>query len=234
MERFGTTYLVRGHGYIKSLDDLRLVVNDAALDRFALLGVSQGAAVAIAFAAKLIDRPVKWTAERSESFLDKRAEWLEREAVGWRGDLIHVLDLLRVPQGRWSWALIGWALVLITGYWLSDLGQSSEFNLLALPLVGLLAWNAVVIEGGNVSRAAASTFSTASPRAAPGLRLNERVTAGSWHLRHAGNGRPPKYLHRPCPAVPPAFSKAAAISSTSTMSARARTHAARPDRFLRG
>ncbi len=83
--------------------------------------------------------------ERSESFLDKRAEWLEREAVGWRGELIRVLELLRVPQGRWSWALIGWALVLITGYWLSDLGQSSEFNLLALPLVGLLAWNAVVI-----------------------------------------------------------------------------------------
>ncbi len=26
LERFGTTYLVRGHGYIKSLDDLRLVV----------------------------------------------------------------------------------------------------------------------------------------------------------------------------------------------------------------
>jgi len=83
--------------------------------------------------------------ERSESFLDKRAEWLEREAIGWRGELIRVLELLRVPQGRWSWALIGWALVLITGYWLSDLGQSSEFNLLALPLVGLLAWNAVVI-----------------------------------------------------------------------------------------
>jgi len=83
--------------------------------------------------------------ERSESFLDKRAEWLEREAVGWRGDLIHVLDLLRVPQGRWSWALVGWALALLTGYWLSDLGQAAEFNLLALPLVGLLAWNAVVI-----------------------------------------------------------------------------------------
>ena len=83
--------------------------------------------------------------ERSESFLDKRAEWLEREAIGWRGELIRVLELLRVPQGRWSWALIGWALVLITGYWLSDLGQSNEFNLLALPLVGLLSWNAVVI-----------------------------------------------------------------------------------------
>ncbi|MFN0079925.1 MAG: hypothetical protein ACKVY0_25960 [Prosthecobacter sp.] len=83
--------------------------------------------------------------ERSASFLDKRAEWLDREAVGWRGELIRVLELLRVPQGRWSWALIGWALVLITGYWLSDLGQSNEFNLLALPLIGLLAWNAVVI-----------------------------------------------------------------------------------------
>jgi hypothetical protein len=83
--------------------------------------------------------------ERSESFLDKRAEWLEREAVGWRGELIRVLGLLRVPQGRWSWALIGWVLAMITGYGFTDLGQSSEFNLLALPLVGLLAWNAVVI-----------------------------------------------------------------------------------------
>lgn len=83
--------------------------------------------------------------ERSESFLDKRAEWLEREAVGWRGDLIHVLDLLCIPQGRWSWALVGWSLALLTGYWFTDLGQAGEFNLLALPLVGLLAWNAVVI-----------------------------------------------------------------------------------------
>ncbi|MCF7784771.1 MAG: DUF2868 domain-containing protein [Prosthecobacter sp.] len=83
--------------------------------------------------------------ERSESFLDKRAEWLEREAVGWRGELIRVLELLCVPQGRWSWALAGWALALLTGYWFTDLGQAGEFNLLALPLVGLLAWNAVVI-----------------------------------------------------------------------------------------
>jgi len=83
--------------------------------------------------------------ERSESFVDKRAEWLEREAVGWRGELIHVLDLLRVPEGRWSWALVGWVLALLMGYWFTDLGQAAEFNLLALPLVGLLAWNAVVI-----------------------------------------------------------------------------------------
>jgi len=88
--------------------------------------------------------------ERSESFLDKRAEWLEREAVGWRGELIRVLGLLRVPEGRWSWAVAGWVGALITGYWLTDLGQTSEFNLLALPLVGLLAWNAVVIVLGLV------------------------------------------------------------------------------------
>ncbi len=83
--------------------------------------------------------------ERCARFLDKRAEWLEREAVGWRGELIRVLELLRVPHGRWSWALVGWAAAFLTGYWFTDFGQTSEFNLLALPLVGLLAWNAVVI-----------------------------------------------------------------------------------------
>ncbi len=83
--------------------------------------------------------------DRSELFLDKRAEWLEREAVGWRVELIRVLELLRVPQGRWSWAFTGWMVAFIAGYWFTDLGQTSEFNLLALPLVGLLAWNAGVI-----------------------------------------------------------------------------------------
>lgn len=86
--------------------------------------------------------------ERGESFLEKRAEWLEREAIGWRGELIRVLALLRVPHGRWSWAVAGWVIALITGYWFTDLGQTGEFNLLALPLVGLLAWNAVVIALG--------------------------------------------------------------------------------------
>ncbi len=87
---------------------------------------------------------------RAESFLNKRADWLEREAVGWRGDLIRRLESLVVPHGRWRWALIGWALVLVAGFWMTDLGQESEFNLLALPLVGLLAWNAVVITHGLV------------------------------------------------------------------------------------
>lgn len=83
--------------------------------------------------------------DRAQSFLDKRASWLEAEAIGWRGDLIRVLDSLRVPQGRWSWAVVGWIAAGVAGYWMTDLGQEREFNLLALPLVGLLAWNAVVI-----------------------------------------------------------------------------------------
>lgn len=88
--------------------------------------------------------------ERSTSFLHRRVEWLEREAIGWRGPLIQVLDSLQVPQGRWAWAWAGWALAFGMGYMLTDLGQSSEFNLLALPLLGLLLWNAVVIVLGLV------------------------------------------------------------------------------------
>lgn len=83
--------------------------------------------------------------ERTTSFVEKRSAWLEAEAVGWRGDLIRVLESLRVPHGKWSWAVGGWIVALVAGYWMTDLGQEREFNLLALPLVGLLAWNAVVI-----------------------------------------------------------------------------------------
>jgi len=83
--------------------------------------------------------------ERSLAFLQKRASWFETEAVGWRGDLIKALENLRVPQGRWNWAIAGWIIALIAGYWLTDLGQEREFNLLSLPLVSLIAWNAVVV-----------------------------------------------------------------------------------------
>jgi hypothetical protein len=78
----------------------------------------------------------------------KRSAWLEAEAVGWRGDLIQVLESLRVPRARLSWAVGGWIATMVAGYLMTDLGQEREFNLLALPLVGLLAWNAVVITLG--------------------------------------------------------------------------------------
>lgn len=86
--------------------------------------------------------------DRTASFLEKRSAWLETEAVGWRGDLICQLESLRVPQGRWNWAIGGWMAALAAGYAMTDLGQEREFNLLALPLVGLLAWNTVIITMG--------------------------------------------------------------------------------------
>ncbi|SKB09004.1 Protein of unknown function [Prosthecobacter debontii] len=82
---------------------------------------------------------------REAAFLHKRAQWLEREVIGWSGSLVRVMDRLVTVRGRWSWAVAGWALALVIGYALSGLGQSAEFNLLALPLVGLLLWNAVVM-----------------------------------------------------------------------------------------
>lgn len=112
-----------------------------------LVGAERRRAATAHTRAGLASEEIKGDAldERAESFLHKRAEWLEREVIGWRGGLIQVLGQLRVPQGRWSWAVAGWVAVLLVGYGVTDLGQTSEFNLLALPLVGLLAWNALVI-----------------------------------------------------------------------------------------
>jgi hypothetical protein len=83
--------------------------------------------------------------EREASFLHKRSQWLEREVIGWSGSLVRIMDRLHTVQGRWSWALFGWTAALAAGYGLSGLGQEAEFNLLALPLVGVLLWNAVVM-----------------------------------------------------------------------------------------
>lgn len=83
--------------------------------------------------------------EREFAFLGKRAEWLERETLGWSGTVARLMERLRVPEGRWSWAATGWGIALAAGYALSSLGQEAEFNLLALPLAGLLLWNAIVV-----------------------------------------------------------------------------------------
>lgn len=83
--------------------------------------------------------------EREWAFLRKRAEWLERETLGWGGAVARMMERLRAPEGRWSWAAAGWGLAFAAGYLLSGLGQEAEFNLLALPLVGLLLWNATIV-----------------------------------------------------------------------------------------
>src|SRR6476661_9456689 len=71
---------------------------------------------------------------REETFLAKRTDWLEHELIGWSGSLVRLMERLNVVQGRWSWALVGWAIALTAGYSVSGLGQEAEFNLLALPL----------------------------------------------------------------------------------------------------
>lgn len=83
--------------------------------------------------------------EREIAFLHKRSQWLEREVIGWSGSLVRVMERLVTVRGRWSWAIAGWIGALLIGYALSGLGQQSEFNLLALPLVGVLLWNAVIM-----------------------------------------------------------------------------------------
>lgn len=83
--------------------------------------------------------------EREATFLLKRAHWLDKEMIGWSGSLVRVLERLTVPEGRTSWAVAGWAAALVAGYFLSGLGHGQEFNLLALPLAGLLLWNTLVM-----------------------------------------------------------------------------------------
>ena len=83
--------------------------------------------------------------EREFAFLRKRAEWLERETLGWGSAVARMMERLRVPEGRWSWAVAGWVIALVAGYTLSALGQEAEFNLLTLPLTGLLLWNIGII-----------------------------------------------------------------------------------------
>lgn len=90
----------------------------------------------------LRDGPV---GDREMAFLHKRSAWLEREMIGWSGSLVRLMERLIVPAGRWSWAWAGWAAAGAAGFGLSGLGQAGEFNLLALPLVGVLAWNAVIL-----------------------------------------------------------------------------------------
>lgn len=89
--------------------------------------------------------PGETATEREYAFLCKRADWLERETLGWGGAVARVMERLRIPEGRWSWACAGWIAALAAGYGLSGLGQEAEFNLLALPLAGLLLWNAAMI-----------------------------------------------------------------------------------------
>lgn len=79
------------------VDDLLLVVDDAGLDRFPLLGISQGGAVAVAFAARYPERVSRLVLvssygrgrmARSRDDAERRAAFLDVDLarVGWQSD----------------------------------------------------------------------------------------------------------------------------------------------------
>jgi len=82
------------------------------------------------------------------AFLERRSDWLEKQAANEKTR--SALKQLVVPSGHWWWAFAGWALAFVAGFGLTGIGTEREINLLALPLVGLLLWNAVVMIGGVI------------------------------------------------------------------------------------
>ena len=78
-----------------------------------------------------------------DAFLQKRCDWLRTDAAG--DKVRDVLKPMVVREARWSWVLAGWLLAFVVGFGLTGIGSEREINLLALPLVGLLLWNAVVM-----------------------------------------------------------------------------------------
>ena len=81
-------------------------------------------------------------------FLAARAQWLSQntsEGVRATAETLHVPN---VPS--WiPWLIVGVAIV--GGYVLTEIGKDGKMNLLALPLVGLLVWNAVVMLAALIS-----------------------------------------------------------------------------------
>lgn len=73
-------------------------------------------------------------------FLAQRARWLEGRArqPGWG-------TRLRPPRVPGWLASVGWLIAFLAGWWLAALGQEHEINLLSLPLLGIVAWNLIVV-----------------------------------------------------------------------------------------
>ena len=111
--------------------------------------------------------------EREAGFLTQRAIWLMRHASE---SLRLVVESLHVPSLEpWTW--IGWLLALATGFALAELGTDPYqanvgdptfagrlMNVLALPLMGLLLWNAVMILTGLIMEWRASSTSSGLPK----------------------------------------------------------------------
>ncbi|MCB1208629.1 MAG: hypothetical protein KDK97_04840 [Verrucomicrobiales bacterium] len=78
-------------------------------------------------------------------FLRDRARVLDADITTQSVQLGALRRRLMVPKIHWALALAGWGGAVVLGFGMTELGQAGELNLLALPLVGILLWNALVI-----------------------------------------------------------------------------------------
>jgi hypothetical protein len=81
-------------------------------------------------------------------FLASRGRWLDEQVAREGTEAARMKERLAAPDLGWMWKLPGWLLALVAGYVFSGLGQDRDINLLALPLMGILAWNAAMVIAG--------------------------------------------------------------------------------------
>ena len=85
------------------------------------------------------------------AFLARRARRLDDLAASSsRAGLVPLLEKARLPRLPGGLLGLGGVLAAGLGFWMTSLGSERELNLLALPLVGLLLWNAVIIAAALV------------------------------------------------------------------------------------
>ena len=85
------------------------------------------------------------------SFLVRRARRLDDLAVSFsRAGLVPLMEKARLPRLPGGLLGLGCVLAAGLGFWMTSLGSERELNLLALPLVGLLLWNAVIMAAALV------------------------------------------------------------------------------------
>ena len=89
------------------------------------------------------DDEISISAREVDGFFARRTDWLKAEVSGDKAKA--VLSQMTVRAGNWSLAIAGWLVALGIGFGLTGIGSERDINLLALPLVGLLLWNAVVM-----------------------------------------------------------------------------------------
>ncbi len=116
-------------------------------------------------------------------FLVQRITWLDSHTGQSASKAMAYLQAHSTPSllgiGWWS---LG---ALVVGYQLSALGQDRVLNLLALPLMGVLIWNAIVIAWSLMAELRG--YSTEA--GAPGGAWLARV--GRWVKTRSGNATPP-------------------------------------------